>query len=171
MSTDFRSSADGPAVEGRGRPPKNPVLALGLSFLFPGIGQAYNGQPAKAFIFCLAFIGCIYAIVEIQPLPYALLLPFVFFYGLVDAYKSAELINTRRAGGEIEDDTVESPAWGATLMGLGALLLLHNFGWLDLARFHRFWPLVLIVFGGMFLYGSLQRRKTTPGSHGSVDEN
>ncbi len=35
--------------------PKNPWLALVLS-LFPGLGQVYNGQPAKALVFFSAWV-------------------------------------------------------------------------------------------------------------------
>ena len=134
---------------------KHPVVALVLSFLFPGIGQAYNAQPAKALVFFSAFAASLYATVEGPPFPWALLIPFVYFYNLVDAYRSAEIVS---AQGEIEDP-VESPVWGAFLIGLGVLLLLTNLGFLSLSSLHRFWPLVLIGFGGFFVYTALERRE------------
>ena len=42
--------------------PKSPILALVLS-LFPGIGQIYNGQPAKAMVFFFAWAGSIMLVV------------------------------------------------------------------------------------------------------------
>jgi TM2 domain-containing membrane protein YozV len=135
---------------------KNPWVALALSFVVPGVGQVYNGQPAKALVFLLAFAGAIYGAAQINPLPFAFLIPFVYLFNLVDAYRSAVL------GGRSQpdlDDVAESPAWGATLIGLGAVLLLNNLGWLNLRAVARFWPLLLIVAGLAFLRGAIQRRK------------
>jgi TM2 domain-containing membrane protein YozV len=144
---------DVPAAAG----PKSPVLALVLS-LFPGIGQIYNGQPAKALVFFFAWAGSIYLTAEASPF-FAFVIAFTYFYNLIDAWRSATLINARHAGGQppAEEDTTESPAWGAALIGVGALLLLNNLGWLRLAAVQRYWPLVLIAAGAVFLYGSMQR--------------
>jgi TM2 domain-containing membrane protein YozV len=141
-------------------PPKNPWLALILS-MFPGLGQVYNGQPAKAFVFFFSWVAAIYGSAEISPFPFAFLIPFVYFYNLVDAYRSAAAINARALGGlpEPADETFESPLWGGGLLVLGLLLLLNNLGWIRLADFARYWPIILIVAGAAFLYGSVQRRR------------
>jgi hypothetical protein len=140
--------------------PKNPVVALALSAFVPGIGQAYNGHTAKAFVFFLGLVGSLYAVIEIAPLPYAFLLPFVYFWGLVDAYRSADLINLKAQGGTPEaEETQESAAWGAALVFLGAVILASNLHWLDLAALHRFWPVLLIVFGLVFMWRSVLGRK------------
>ena len=140
------------------KPVKSPAAATLLS-LFPGVGQSYNGQPAKGLVFFLAFVACI-AGAHDQPMPFALMIPFVYFYNMVDAWRSATAINQRAAGGAPipEDGGVESPAWGGTLMGLGLLLLARNLGWLDFNALARFWPVLLIVAGAALLRGSLQRR-------------
>lgn len=134
------------------RPPKSPILALVLS-LFPGIGQAYNGQFAKALTFFLMWAGSIYLTAEVDPMPFAFLIPFTYFFNLVDAYRSAVLINARAAGGTplAEENTFESPAWGASLLVLGLLLLFNNLGWLQLIAFKRYWPLALVAAGVVFL--------------------
>ena len=36
-----------------------------------------------------------------DPFPFAFLIPFVYFYNLVDAYRSASLINLKAAGGAV----------------------------------------------------------------------
>jgi TM2 domain-containing membrane protein YozV len=170
MSTPMTSTEGGapplpsPGAPPYSRPPKSAGLALVLS-LFPGLGQVYNGQPAKALLFFSAWVASIYFTIEIHPLPFAFLIPFVYFYNLVDAYRTANAINDHMAGGGTvpQEDTAESPAWGLSLIGLGLVLLLNNLGWLHLAALQRFWPIVLIALGGFFVYGSIQRQKgTTP---------
>ena len=147
--------------------PKSAVVALVLS-LFPGIGQIYNGQPAKALVFFFAWAGSIYLTAEAHPF-FAFLIAFTYFYNLVDAWRSASAINARYARGSfVDDDTTESPAWGAALIGVGALLLLNNLGWLRLAALQRYWPLVLIAAGAAFLYGSMRRANRENGSDGAA---
>ena len=142
------------------RPPKRAVLAMVLGGMFPGVGQLYNGQTAKAFALFAAFAGSIYLADEVG-MPFPLVIPFVVFYSAIDAYRSAVSINLRYAGRspELESaDDAESPAWGVVLLGIGLLLLLNNLGILQLAAVRRFWPLLLIAAGLMFLRRSLQRR-------------
>jgi len=143
--------------------PKSPILALMLS-LFPGIGQIYNGQPAKALVFFFAWAGSIYLTAEANPF-FAFLIAFTYLYNLVDAWRSAGAINLRHARGKAyeDEDPTESPAWGASLIGVGALLLLNNLGWLRLAALQRWWPLVLMAAGAAFLYGSVRRAKREGG--------
>ena len=137
---------------------KSPGLALVLS-LFPGLGQVYNGQPAKALVFFFAWAGSIYLTAEGNAMPFALLIPFVYFYNMVDAYRTAAVISAPGAGAPPEEDTAESPAWGGSLIGLGLLLLANNLGWLRLAALRQYWPLLLVAAGGIFLYGSVQKQK------------
>jgi TM2 domain-containing membrane protein YozV len=142
------------------RPPKRPGLALILGAIFPGVGQLYNGQTAKAFALFAAFAAAIVLADEVG-MPFPLVIPFVVFYSAIDAYRSAVMINLRHAGQprviENEDDA-ESPAWGVVLLGIGLLLLLNNLGVLQAVAVRRFWPLLLVVAGIVFLRRSLQRR-------------
>src|SRR5437870_3006488 len=75
------------------QPPKSPGLALLLSFVFPGVGQVYNGQISRAVVFFSGFVTAIYCTVKIDPMPFGLFIPFVFFFSLVDAYGGAQKIN------------------------------------------------------------------------------
>ena len=150
------------------RLPKSPGLALFLSFVFPGMGQVYNGQLAKALFILGAFVGSLYLAIEAGPLPFVFGIPFAYFFNLIDAYRSAAVINERAAGGAPppDEETMESPLWGASLVAIGLLILFNNLGWLRLAAVARYWPLVLIVAGGVLLYQSLNRRRndrTPPG--------
>jgi hypothetical protein len=142
-----------------------------LSLLLPGVGQIYNGQVAKAFVFLFGFVGSIYGAAEIDPIPFAFLIPFVFLYNLIDAWRAATLINLRAAGGEaIEEDDAESPAWGGCLIALGVVLLLNNLGWLELAALREYWPALLIVVGGLFVYHSLRGRQEQQKEQDGGDE-
>ena len=159
----------GPVVVAR--PPKRPVVAMVLSLLFSGIGQLYNGQTAKAFALFAAFAASIYLADEVG-MPFPLVIPFVVFYSAIDAYRSAVSINLRYAGRspELESiDDAESPAWGAVLLGIGLLLLMNNLGILQLAAVRRFWPLVLIAAGFIFLRRSMQRRDAAVANAAAVD--
>lgn len=141
------------------RSSKSPVVAAALTFLFPGVGQIYNGQTTKALVFFGTFVGVIWLCIEGEPIPFAFGIPFVFFFSLIDAYRSAILINARRAGAPLETaEEPASPAWGWTLIVLGVVLLLNNLGLWDLWSIRRFWPLVLVV-GGIFVIRSAMGRK------------
>jgi TM2 domain-containing membrane protein YozV len=170
MSTEFGSPGNALPPLPPAAPPqpyvkqvKSPGVALVLS-LFPGLGQVYNGQPAKGLVFFFTWVGCIYGAAQVDPIPFAFGIPFVYLFNLVDAYRSACVVNLRSVG-QPEEELGESPAWGGTLVALGLLLLANNLGWLRLAALQRYWPVLLIVAGAAMLYGSLQRRKD-PGNAG-----
>lgn len=145
------------------KPIKNPWVAAGLSFFFPGLGQVYNGQIAKAFVFFGAFVSCIYAAAQIDPLPFAFGIPFSYLFGIVDAFRSAAVAGAR---GSVDEEQPESPAWGITLVVLGLILLLNNLGWLNLVSLSRYWPLLLIVAGGLFIRSSIRKNASEKGDGG-----
>lgn len=146
--------------------PKSSILAVFLSMLFPGLGQVYVGQSAKAFLFFFGFVGSIYATAEGAPFPFAFLIPFVWIYAAIDAYRGAEAINARFLGAgseEKREEGAESPWWGGGLIALGLVLLLNNLGWIHLSEFYRYWPVLLVAVGVGFLYSSLRRRANGEG--------
>lgn len=160
------------------RRPKIPGLALVLS-LFPGVGQLYNGHIQKAFAFFATFAGSIYMAGEADVWLFGMFVPFVVFYAIIDAYRSATIINARAAGRppepEPEDEDVDSPAWGVILLSMGVVLLLNNLGVLRIVAVQRFWPLLLVIAGIVFLRRSLQRAEarragavSTGGDHGPI---
>ena len=71
---------------------KNAVLAAVLSVFLAGLGQIYNGQIGKGILLFLIRLvsDCLFFL--IFPLAFSFLL---WIYGMYDAYKSAERINTR----------------------------------------------------------------------------
>src|SRR5512136_781912 len=104
-----------PAAAPYVRLPKSPGLAAFLS-LFPGLGQVYNGQIARAFAFFFAWVGSIYLTSTGHEFPFAFVIPFVYLYNMIDAWKVASAINQRFLGGRSEPEeaaTLESPVWGA----------------------------------------------------------
>jgi hypothetical protein len=141
------------------RPAKQPLVALILS-AFPGMGHVYLGQTAKAIVFFSAMVTSIYLTAEVDGMPFAFFIPFTFFYAMIDAYRSANLINARAAGTPEmpEDDNSESPVWGGVLVVIGLLLLLNNLGWLHLESARRFWPLLLVIAGAAFLRSAILRK-------------
>lgn len=66
---------------------KNAGLAAILSFIFPGLGQIYNGDIVKAFLFIIGMIalGSTVGLVLTVPL---------WIWAVVDAYNSTEEINS-----------------------------------------------------------------------------
>jgi TM2 domain-containing membrane protein YozV len=137
---------------------KSPWVALLLSLVMPGLGQVYNGQIARALTFFVAFSGSIYLIVEDHPLPFAIFLPFIVFANMIDAYRSATVINARGIRPGVEEDEAESPWWGGSLVAMGVVLFLNNMGWLRLGALVRYWPLLLIGAGVVLLRRAVQRK-------------
>jgi TM2 domain-containing membrane protein YozV len=75
--------------------PKNPKVALILSFFVTGLGQIYNGQIFKGILlFCIMCIcgGLMFFLIGF------LLYPLVWIYGVWDAYTVAKRRNEAIAG-------------------------------------------------------------------------
>jgi signal peptidase I len=81
--------------------PRKPTLALAMSFVLPGFGQLYNGEPNKATWLFLCFVllsGPAVAVIALY-LPEFWVVPILFFsllltisiwlYGVVDAWRTA----------------------------------------------------------------------------------
>lgn len=73
---------------------KNPGLAAILSFFWMGLGQIYNGQIGKGIGFIIAYgISLLLMFILVG----FITTPILFFWGIYDAYKSAERINQHLA--------------------------------------------------------------------------
>jgi TM2 domain-containing membrane protein YozV len=78
-----RSSLPSPVVRDS---PKNPIVAVALSFLFPGLGHFYLGNARKGAL----LLGAEMASFLLMPVVIKfLLVPAIWVYGMVDAYKAA----------------------------------------------------------------------------------
>lgn len=76
---------------------KTPIVSVLLSFLFPGLGQFYNGQSSKGIYFIIfAIVSWILMLIFVGIILYAI----VWLWSMIDAYNSAEALNR---GDQIED--------------------------------------------------------------------
>ena len=76
---------------------KEPILSVILSFIFPGLGQFYNGHSTKGIYFIIfAVVSLILTAIIIGGLIYIL----VWLWSIIDAYNSAEKFNK----GELVED-------------------------------------------------------------------
>jgi TM2 domain-containing membrane protein YozV len=69
---------------------RSPGLAAVLSFLYPGLGQIYNGQIGKAILFIILgtiFVGLMFVGIGF------ILYPIMWIIGMVDAYNTAKNAN------------------------------------------------------------------------------
>jgi len=71
----------------------NPLLALILSALLPGLGQIYNHERKKGWIIvgcCLVLSFAVYSLSGFNAISFALALLLIWMSAIVDAYKVAK---------------------------------------------------------------------------------
>jgi Domain of unknown function (DUF5668)/B-box zinc finger len=134
----------------------NPGIAFLLGFV-PGLGAIYNGEYNKAIIHILIFGGIILGITgglgdNLEGF-WILALNVFIVYMAIDALRTAK---SRQTGQPVNDpfaDWSKNRAMGPfILIGIGGLLLLHNFGFFDYFRVKEiFWPIVVIGIGVLML--------------------
>lgn len=69
---------------------KNPIIAVILSFFITGLGQLYNGQLGKGVLYFIIAVIC--GVLILVVIGYILLIIW-WIIGMLDAYKTAQLIN------------------------------------------------------------------------------
>jgi hypothetical protein len=140
----------------------SPGVAFILGF-FPGMGAVYNGEYNKALIHIVVFaamiVGLSSDIGEGASVALSLLLAGFIFYMVVDSVRTAKAKMT----GQVSPDPLESwsknrPVGPIILIVLGAIFLLNNFNWFPFYRLARFWPLILIIAGGLMFRNRLSGR-------------
>jgi len=141
----------------------NPGVAFVLGFLFPGLGAVYNGEYSKALIHIVVFVTFILGLSSDMDggmkAVFGILLGGFVFYMAFDAMRVAQ----SKQRGETPADPLESwskdrPIGPIILIVLGAIFLLHNFDWFPFYRLARFWPLILIIAGGLMFRNRLAGR-------------
>jgi TM2 domain-containing membrane protein YozV len=68
----------------------NPAAAAILSFFFLGLGQAYNGEIAKAVVFLILYVLSIFLTFFIIGF---VTIPILWIWSMVDAYRSSQKIH------------------------------------------------------------------------------
>ena len=141
----------------------SPAIAFILGFVFPGLGAVYNGEYNKALIHIAVFAAMIVGLssdIGTGPtVTLSLLLAGFVFYMALDAMRTAQ----SKQRGETPSDPLESwsknrPVGPIILIVLGAFFLLNNFDWFPFYRVIRFWPLILIIVGGLMFRNRLSGR-------------
>ena len=69
---------------------KNPATAAILSFVFIGLGQAYNGEMAKAVVFLILYALSIFLTFFMIGF---VTTPILWIWSIVDAYRSSQKMN------------------------------------------------------------------------------
>jgi TM2 domain-containing membrane protein YozV len=145
-----------PAYQGSAHK-RSPALAAFLS-LFPGFGHLYNGEIGKALAFFSAFATCVFVMAETDgaSIFFGMMIPFIIFYNMIEAYRSAERINLQSFSGVTPlDEPASNRLWGWSLVIMGGLILAHNLGVFRFQWIAKMWPLVMIAAGIALLRGTL----------------
>ena len=164
-----------PAVAPRsGSSGPNPAVAGILAGFFPfGVGAVYCSQYAKGLahllIFALLVFGADHA--GSYDWVFGIGIAFFYIYQIIDAVRTARalqegqpapdpmgLAQTFSMGEKFDSGKV--PVGAVVLIGLGVLFLLHTIGIMEYG-FERYWPLLLVFFGGWLFYRNYERSRRT----------
>lgn len=82
------------------------IVALALSWLFPGLGQFYNGEKTKAIAFFILGIAFIVSAIILSDNwgPGILLFSVLWIVGIIDAYKTAKSKSPQKFIKSINDE-------------------------------------------------------------------
>jgi TM2 domain-containing membrane protein YozV len=135
----------------------SPTLAFFLGFL-PGLGAFYNEQYGKGVIHLAIFIVLFIIGVDGSLSGGAeaavwICIAALWVYMPIDALRTAK---AKQAGQQLSDPlesfTKGRPVGPILIIGLGILLLLHNFDWFPWWRIQQFfWPALIIGIGVLML--------------------
>jgi hypothetical protein len=139
----------------------NPAVAGILAGFFPfGVGAVYCSQYAKGLAHLIIFAMLIFACDHAGRWDFIFGLGIAFFYvyQIIDAVRTAHALQAGQAppdpyglgqtfslGDRTESKNI--PGVAIILIGLGVLFLLHTMNIFEFGL-DRFWPLILIFFGG-----------------------
>jgi hypothetical protein len=139
----------------------NPAVAGILAGFFPfGVGAVYCSQYAKGLAHLIIFVMLIFASDHAGrwDFVFGIAIAFFYVYQIIDAVRTARalqegqpppdpygLAQTFSMGERGEYKSI--PAVAIILIGLGVLFLLHTMNIFEFG-IDRFWPLLLIFFGG-----------------------
>ena len=143
----------------------SPFVATLLSFV-PGLGAAYNGQTAKAIVHFAVFASFFQMAVLTQGVHFFILgVLGTWLFAAVDACRTAQLMRAGFAP-DTEEDVITrrlygNPfAWGATLIVIGTLFLLHTLLGVQLPV-QKLLPVALVALGAYMLFDYVRGRGTS----------
>jgi hypothetical protein len=131
---------------------KSPGLA-GVLSMFPGVGHIYLGLYQRAVVFFAIWVLTLAIASTGRAGPLGVLIPFWWFFVLIDAVRQAKAIN---ATGAAESNIVAKEmamkaggnlAFGILMILFGAFFLLDRLVTIDLSFLIDWWPLLLVAFG------------------------
>jgi len=155
---------------------KSPGLAVVLSF-FPGLGHLYLGMYQRAIGVLAAFAAAIWFTDHIDA--FGVVVAFVWFFGLIDAYRQAQLINAGYTPEPLAGMAVPASVrrrgnlgFGVFLTALGLLLLYDRFYPIDFSFLFDWWPLILVGFGIWMIvsYALEQKRRRDAEAKADAEE-
>lgn len=136
---------------------KSPGLAAFLS-LIPGLGYLYVGAYQRAVMIVVSVFLAIYLL----PVPVSIFAPiFIWFFGMFDSYRQAQIANYGAEEPRQPDFTSRSGnlAFGVFLAVVGALLTLNNFFDIDLEWIADWWPMLLFLIGVWVIINAIREKK------------
>lgn len=147
---------------------RSPLLAGFLSAIMPGLGLIYCGLYARAAIVFSVMVALFSsAIGGVEDAEMAILLPalaFTWFFGILDSYRQATLLNWGGAPPGVVPRLGKSTGLGGNL-GLGvALVVIGLYGALrqvvdfDLSFLVEHWYLIALAFGAFMVFQAMRVR-------------
>lgn len=138
---------------------KSPPLAAVLSFILPGLGHLYAESRQRGGMLLASFVLAIF--LATLSWPFIFLSIFLWFLGMFDAFREAQLFNLaandpearvpRQDGGRL--------LFGAYLLIGGSMLLLDKLGVMDFDSFFSdWWPALVVAAGLYFVVGAFRER-------------
>lgn len=146
---------------------KKPALAAFLA-IFPGLGNIYNGLYLRGLIFFLIFFTMLGIVIASDGANGFFFIPamiFFGFFGMIDAYRQAVLINYgyQQDLGILDLPKRPRPGQGGMAAGiilvlLGTYALLEQYVSIDLDWLFNLWPLFAIGLGAWLIWGTVRDR-------------
>ncbi len=121
--------------------------------VIPGMGAAYNQQYDKAVAHFGMFAALCIVADEGHGI-FGLAAAAFYIFSILDAFRSAEKIAASGpVPGSSDDDGMNLPLWGGTLILLGLLFFLDNIGAIAMSRILRQgWPLLFVGTGVYLIF-------------------
>lgn len=145
--------------------PKGHARLAALFALLPGMGAVYNSQNLKGVVHFATIVGLFQlTALHVASGFFALGGMAFYFYSIVDAYRTAQLI----AGGEsaaVDEERFKrslikrAPFIGVVLIGAGLLLVIQLARPFAFITFARLFPVALIILGGYLLTRYFKRSR------------